>query len=204
MIKTGIFGGSFNPIHIGHIKLARQLRQAADMDEVWLMVSPQNPLKQQTDLLADQLRLDMARRAVASEPGIVASDYEFHLPRPSYTWNTLQQLEHDFPNREFTLMIGGDNWHNFQRWYRAADILQRYKLVVSPRRGSDIGQQPDSSMTGLRAKGITIVEAELLDISSTDIRQRVSEHSPITGMVPPCIEADVERYYSNDNNTEIV
>ena len=187
MLKTGIFGGSFNPIHNGHIALARELRQAASLAEVWLMVSPQNPLKQQADLLADHLRFSMARRAVAHLQGIVASDYEFHLPRPSYTWNTLQALERDFPDREFVLMIGGDNWHNFRRWYHADDILKNFSVVVYPRRGSDIGQVPE---------GVTVVEAELLDISSTDIRRRVGSHQSVAGLVPPCIEDDVERFYS--------
>ena len=187
MTKTGIFGGSFNPIHNGHIALARQLCAAAGLDEVWLMVSPQNPLKRQADLLDDQQRLRLAQLAVAGEPLIHASDYEFHLPRPSYTWNTLQALEHDFPDRQFTLMIGGDNWQSFHCWYRAGDILGRYPLVVYPRRGSTVGKVPD---------GVTVVEADLLDISSTDIRRRIRCHQPITGLVPPCIEAEVVAAYS--------
>ena len=106
MIRTGIFGGSFNPIHNGHISLARQLREKAGLDEVWLMVSPQNPLKAQADLLDDQIRMEMARLAVEGETGIIASDYEMHLPKPSYTWNTLEALKRDYPDREFVLMIG--------------------------------------------------------------------------------------------------
>lgn len=150
------------------------------------MVSPQNPLKQQADLLDDHLRLEMAQQAVTAEPHIKVSDYEFHLPRPSYTWNTLQALKHDFPDRQFVLMIGGDNWQHFSRWYRADDILRCYPVVVYPRRGSDIGAVPPS---------VTIVEAELLDISSTDIRRRIREGKPIAGMVPDQIVDDVMTYY---------
>ena len=186
-IRTGIFGGSFNPIHNGHIALARQLREAAGLDEVWLMVSPHNPLKEQAGLLDDQLRLQMARQALADEPFIKASDYEFHLPRPSYTWNTLQALEADYPEREFVLMIVGDNWEYFSRWYRADDILSRYSLVVYPRRGSDIGQIPEN---------VQVVDAELLDISSTDIRRRVRQGKTIAGMVPDRIVDAVTEHYA--------
>ena len=187
--KTGIFGGSFNPIHNGHLQLVRQLREAAGLDEVWLMVSPQNPLKQQADLLDDNQRLQMARQAVGGEQGITVSDYEFHLPRPSYTWNTLQALQADFPDREFVLLIGGDNWKQFRNWYRADDIVRDYQLVVYPRRGSDIDR------TTLPPT-VQVIEAELLDISSTDIRRRVREGKTIAGLVPPCIIPAVTTYYA--------
>ena len=187
--KTGIFGGSFNPIHNGHLQLVRQLREAAGLDEVWLMVSPQNPLKQQDDLLDDNQRLQMARQAVGGEQGITVSDYEFHLPRPSYTWNTLQALQADFPDREFVLLIGGDNWKQFRNWYRADDIVRDYQLVVYPRRGSDIDR------TTLPPT-VQVIEAELLDISSTDIRRRVREGKTIAGLVPPCIIPAVTTYYA--------
>lgn len=188
MSKTGIFGGSFNPIHNGHIMLARLLCEAAGLDEVWLMVSPQNPLKRQTDLLDDDLRLQMARLALTDETLIKASDYEFHLPRPSYTWNTLQALEQDYPDREFILMIGGDNWHHFHRWYCADRILERYRLVVYPRRGSQLGTVPPN---------VQVVNADLLDISSTDIRQRVRHGLSVAGMVPDNILEAVVKYYAD-------
>lgn len=188
MIKTGIFGGSFNPIHNGHIQLARQLREAAGLDEVWLMVSPQNPLKEQAGLLADDLRLQMARQALADEPFIEVSDYEFNLPRPSYTWNTLQALKDNFPDREFSLLIGGDNWERFSRWYRADDIVSNYQIIVYPRRGSDIDLKS-------LPPTVSVVEAELLDISSTDIRRRVRRGQQITGMVPDSIVQTVEKLY---------
>ena len=192
-MRTGIFGGSFNPIHNGHIALARQLREVAQLDEVWLMVSPQNPLKQQEGLLADDLRLQMAQMALKDDPFIKVSDYEFHLPRPSYTWHTLQSLQREFPDREFVLLIGGDNWERFPFWYRADDIVSNYRLVVYPRRGSDID-------IAALPPTVTVVEAELLDISSTDIRRRVRSGMPITWLVPDSIVDAVTYYYRNTNN----
>lgn len=166
MRRTGLFGGSFNPIHNGHIKLAKQLKQRAGLDEVWLMVSPLNPLKQSEDLLDDEARLEMAREAVKDEPGIVASDYEMHLPKPSYTWNTLEALKRDFPDREFVLMIGGDNWALFDKWYRADDIKKNYEIVVYTRTPGDEGY---------------------IDISSTDIRQRIRDGRGIKRLVPKAV-----------------
>ena len=192
-MRTGIFGGSFNPIHNGHIALAQQLREVAQLDEVWLMVSPQNPLKQQEGLLADDLRLQMAQMALKDDPFIKVSDYECHLPRPSYTWHTLQSLQRDFPDREFVLLIGGDNWERFPFWYRADDIVSNYRLVVYPRRGSDID-------IAALPPTVTVVEAELLDISSTDIRRRVRSGMPITGLVPDNIVDAVTYYYRNTTN----
>ena len=122
-IKTGIYGGSFNPIHNGHIAIARKMIELAGLDEVWLMVSPQNPLKHSADLLDEQLRLNMTRMALGPYPQLKACDYEFHLSRPSYMWHTLQSLSNDYPEREFTLLIGADHWAVFDRWYHADEII---------------------------------------------------------------------------------
>ena len=187
--KVGIFGGSFNPIHTGHIALAKSLCQQAGLDEVWLMVSPMNPFKKEaTDLLTDKLRLEMAEQAIADEPKLKACDYEFHMPKPSYTWHTLQALSQDFPHVSFTLLIGGDNWASFDKWFHHEDILNHYPIVVYPRKGCDIGKVPS---------GVTIVETPLLNISSTEIRQRIKEGKSIHGMVPDCIEPLAMQYYSN-------
>lgn len=188
-MRIGLFGGSFNPIHVGHIALARQLKELARLDEVWLMVSPQNPLKQtSSDLLEDRLRYQMAQTALQDEPGIVACDYEFRLPKPSYTWNTLQQLSRDYPDHEFILLIGGDNWVNFHRWYHADDILRNYQIVVYPRQGSLI----DPSVL---PANVTIVNTKLLNVSSTEVRQRVRQGRGIKRLVPSSIEPLVRQYY---------
>ena len=179
-MKTGIFGGSFNPIHNGHIALAKAALEQCGLDEVWLMVSPQNPLKQETDLLADNLRYEMVQQALQGVDGIVASDYEFHLPKPSYTWNTLQHLSKDYPNRQFTLIIGGDNWAHFERWRRWKDILRHYNVAVYP-----------------RDQYIGTFDAPLLDVSSTEIRQRIASGEGIQGMVPDSIIQAVTRHYAS-------
>ena len=187
--RIGLFGGSFNPIHTGHVALARQLRRLAGLDEVWLIVSPQNPLKQgRSDLLDDQLRYQLARLALHGEEGIVASDYELHLPKPSYTWNTLQHLREDFPAHAYILLIGGDNWQLFPQWYRASDILSEHRVVVYPRQGSQLDRST-------LPHNVTVADAELLDISSTQIRQRIRQGMSIRGMVPAAIEPLVKRIY---------
>ena len=190
-MRIGIFGGSFNPIHTGHIALARQLKRLAGFDAVWLMVSPQNPLKQgSTDLLDDQLRYQLTRLALHGEEGIIACNYELHLPKPSYTWNTLQHLHQDFPQDNFILLIGGDNWQLFPKWYHANDILREHRIVVYPRRGSSIDRDTLPS-------SVSVADTELLDISSTDIRQRIIEGQSIKGMVPASIEPLVGHCYLN-------
>lgn len=186
--KVGIFGGSFNPIHTGHIALAKSLCEKAGLDEVWFMVSPMNPFKKTaTDLLDDHLRLEMVEKALEKEPQLKACDYEFRLPKPSYTWHTLQAISQEFTDIEFTLLIGGDNWAAFDKWYHHEDILAHYPIVVYPRQGSSVGKVPE---------GVTIVETPLLNISSTEIRQRIKEGKSIEGMVPESIEELVKRNYN--------
>ena len=180
MKRTAIFGGSFNPIHNGHIALAQAVLEQCHVDEVWLMVSPQNPLKfGDADLLDDNLRLDMAQKALEGIDGIKACDYEFHLPKPSYTWNTLQHLSADYPDHTFILLLGGDNWAHFQRWRHWQDILWHHDIIVYPR-----DNHPGT------------INVPLLNISSTDIRRRVRAGESIKGLVPDSIIPLAERYYA--------
>ena len=195
MKRVGIYGGSFNPIHNGHIELARQLITAVALDEVWFVVSPQNPFKVGDNLLDDEKRLEMARCALATEPQMKASDVEFYLPRPSYMWNTLQQLSSDIPDCTFILLIGGDNWSSFARWYRSEDILSHYSIAIYPRKGEEI---EESSLSD----NVTLIHAKLLDISSTMIRQRLAENKSISGLVPPVVARMIkrEKLYKEQNH----
>lgn len=189
-LMTGIFGGSFNPIHCGHVALAEAILRHAPVDEVWLMVSPQNPLKQQADLLDDQLRLQLACKALEGHDRISASDYEMHLPRPSYTWHLLQSLDRHYADRQFTLIIGGDNWQHFDRWHHADDIARRYPIIVYPRQGCDKAPQ-----AAAHALSVEMLSETLLPVSSTDIRRRVAQGDSIRGLVPEAIRHDVEQLY---------
>lgn len=185
MQQIGIFGGSFNPIHCGHIAMAQEILRLTSLDEVWLMVSPQNPLKQQKDLLDERERLQLARKALQGVSGIRASDFEFSLPRPSYTWATLEALREAFPHCQFSLIIGGDNWDHFDRWYRADDIRAHYPLIVYPRGGFT----PTSPSQQLFA------QSRLYNVSSTEVRRRARQGLSLEGQVPPAIIDDVKRLY---------
>ena len=201
-MKIGLFGGSFNPIHCGHIALAQEILRRSGLDEVWLMVSPQNPLKQQSDLLDDVERIKLARKALEGVEGIKASDFEFHLPKPSYTWNTLEALRSAYPDYLFSLIIGGDNWERFDRWYRADDIRAQYPIIVYPRKEvSPLSPTGDSTDLVCKANevpsGTVGGGLPLFNVSSTEIRERVRRGESIAGLVPPCILNDVERLYSD-------
>ena len=163
----GIYGGSFNPIHQGHLALGRWLVRHALVDELWFMVSPQNPLKPAAGLLDDDARLSLARLAVGRSRRLHVSDFEFSLPRPSFMADTLAALRQSHPEHEFILVIGADNWHDFPRWHHPDDILAHHSLIVYPRPGYAI------DATTL-PHGVTLVATPLLDISSTQIRQAIA------------------------------
>lgn len=188
-IKTGIYGGSFNPIHNGHIALARHLLQEAELDEIWFVVSPQNPFKVQQQLLADDKRLLLVRKALAPYPQLVASDFEFSLPRPSYMWHTLQGMSAQWPDRELHLIIGADNWLCFDRWYHADDIRSTYPIIIYPRQGYDI-------VSSALPQGVRLVNTPLYNVSSTEIRADVAAGRDISSKVPSTILSEVEKEFS--------
>ena len=170
-MRIGIFGGSFNPIHTGHIRLGESLCRKGWVDELWFLVSPLNPLKQtSTDLLADEARLHLAELAVQGKPHLQVSDFEIHLPRPSYMVRTLELLRSQHPTDEFLLVIGADNWLRFPQWRDSQEILRHHRILVYPRPGYiiDINTLPP---------GVQAVDTPLFDISSTQIRQAIHQGS---------------------------
>ena len=177
-IRTGIFGGSFNPIHIGHLALANYLCEFGEVDEVWFLVSPQNPFKQQQHLLDDTSRLRLVEASVAGYPHFHASDFEFNLPKPSYTVHTLEKLSEAYPERDFYLIIGGDNWTAFDRWKAPEEILSKHHILVYPRRGYEF----DKNTLPARVKA---VDTPLLEVSSTFIRHCIAEGKDIRYFLHP-------------------
>jgi nicotinate-nucleotide adenylyltransferase len=169
-MKVGIYGGSFNPVHFGHVGLAKWVIENTDLDELWLLVSPNNPLKPAGILAPEEERLAAVRDAVKDIPHVIASDFEFSLPRPSYTANTLRALQAAYPKHEFTLVIGEDNIAIFDKWREYEFILANYRIFVYPRKGAD-----KSSIFNLQlpiAKNVVfLANAPLFDISSTSIRR---------------------------------
>lgn len=167
MKRIALFFGSFNPIHVGHLVIASAMVQRDEIDEVWFVVSPQNPLKERASLLADHHRLQMVRRAIDDDYRFLACDIEMHLPIPSYTVVTLAALGDKYPDREFCLIMGSDNLASLHRWRNYEYILEHYRLLVYPRPGSE-------HCTLSTHPSVTMVEVPMMDISSSYIRQQIA------------------------------
>lgn len=183
-MKIGIFGGSFNPIHTGHAIIANYVTQYTDIEQVWLMVSPQNPLKDQQTASYDIHRLAMAELVASKCDNVITSGLEFTLPRPSYTINTLNVLREKFPEHEFVLIVGADNWQNFHKWKDYLAILKSHSILVYPRIGFDI-VIPDEYRNRVSQLGSPIIE-----ISSTFIREQLKDNRNMNFYLPQ----DVYRY----------
>ena len=179
-MKIGIYGGSFNPIHFGHTGLALWVVNNTDLDEVWLMVSPNNPLKDASILVDEQKRLAAAKETIgdgrlASGKRIIVSDFEFTLPRPNYTANTLRELQKQYPQHEFTLIIGEDNLEIFPKWREYTYLLENFRILVYPRKGSE--KSVEQMMQELETAHIKEVQllanAPYFEISSTELRKNL-------------------------------
>lgn len=179
-IKTGIFGGTFNPIHIGHLALANYICEFEALDELWFLVTPQNPLRQGSDFLDDDKRLELVKLAIEGYPKFVASDFEFHLPKPSYSCNTLDELKKAYPEREFVLIIGADNWLIFDKWRDYQRIIDENEIWIYPRPGSIV----DKSTLPPSVKLTNVPE---IDICSTFIRDGLKNRKDIRYFMHPAV-----------------
>ena len=176
-MKTGLFFGSFNPVHSGHMILASYMTEFTDLDRVWFVVSPHNPLKEKSSLLADHHRLALVNAAIGDHPKFKASDIEFGLPQPSYTVNTLAYLKEKFPKENFSLIMGADNLESLHKWKNYEEILNNYSIYVYPRPGSTGGKfatHPNVKMTN----------APVMEISSTMIRNGIRDKKDMRYFMP--------------------
>jgi nicotinate-nucleotide adenylyltransferase len=180
-MQIAIFSGSFNPIHNGHLAIAREVLLQGAADELWFLVSPQNPLKKEVDLLPEADRLTMVKLAIENEQGMKSSDFEFHLPRPTYTILTLQSLQTNYPQHDFKLLIGSDNLAIFDKWFEFQRIIDQFGLIVYPRPGFNTENLPKFQNT-------TYISAPLINLSATAIREKLTKGESIIGMVPEKVE----------------
>ncbi|HLC82902.1 MAG TPA: nicotinate (nicotinamide) nucleotide adenylyltransferase [Bacteroidia bacterium] len=182
-MKVGLFFGSFNPIHVGHMVIANHMLAHSDLDRIWFVVSPHNPLKEKNSLLHERQRLQMVTLAIGDNNKMKASNIEFKLAQPSYTINTLAYLKEKHPNYYFALIMGSDNLEGFHKWKNYEEILKNYELYVYPRPNSKENEL-------LKHKSVKMVNAPLMEISSTAIRNAVKEKKDVRYFVP----ADVWEY----------
>lgn len=175
--KIGLYFGSFNPIHIGHLAIANYLLEFSDLHEIWFVVSPQNPLKEKSSLLPDYQRLQMVNLATGDFPRFKTSDIEFRLPKPSYTIHTLAYLSEKHPSRTFCLIMGADNLESFGKWKNYNEIISNYGLYVYPRPGHDGGSFKDHA-------NVHWVNAPLMEISSSFIRDAIKNKKDVRYFLP--------------------
>lgn len=181
MKKIGLFFGSFNPIHIGHLILGNYILENSDMEELWFVVSPQNPFKDKKTLLNDHNRLDMVQLAVKNYPKMRASNVEFSLPKPSYTIDTLTYLKEKYPNFSFALIMGEDNLGSLPKWKNFEKLITDYHIIVYPRTFE--GEKKDHEY--FQHENISMINAPIIELSATEIRNMIKEGKNVRPMLPP-------------------
>ncbi len=179
-MKVGLYFGTFNPVHVGHMVIANHMLEFGGLDRLWFIVTPHNPLKEKTGMLPDPQRLRLVREAIGDHAKMKASDIEFHLPQPNYTINTLTYLSEKHPEHSFYLILGSDNLESFGKWKNSEQILKNYHLLVYPRPG-----HPGGSLTN--HPRVKIVNAPLMEISSTFIRSAIKEGKDIRHYLPEAV-----------------
>jgi nicotinate-nucleotide adenylyltransferase len=185
-MKIGLYFGSFNPIHIGHLIIANHILNSAEIERVWFVVSPQNPFKNSESLLNEYDRLHLVQKAIEGDVRMKAIDIEFSLPKPSYTIHTLIYLQEKYPEHQFDIIMGSDSFQNLAKWKNSETIIRDYKLLVYER--------PGFKVENMLGADVHLLNAPLLEISATYIRELAKAGKSIRYLVPPSVEEDI---YSN-------
>ena len=190
-MNIGLYFGSFNPVHHGHLIIANHILNEGKVRELWFVVSPHNPFKERSSLLNEQHRLQLVRLAIDTTPGMRASNIEFNLPKPSYTIDTLTYLEEKYPKHTFYIVMGSDGFQNINKWKNAEQLLKNTSIIIYKRPGFDIKEKLPAN--------IVVVDAPLLEISSTHIRKLIKEKKSIRYLVPDTVLDEIEKqqYYSS-------
>jgi nicotinate-nucleotide adenylyltransferase len=186
-MKVGLYFGSFNPIHIGHLIIANHILNETELKKIWFVVSPQNPFKESATLLDEYDRLELVRKATEEDGRLKASDIEFKLPKPSYTVHTLAYLEERYPEYQFYIIMGTDSYQNLTKWKNADVIINKYHVIIYKRPGFEFVPIPNSTSH--------LMDAPLLEISATHIRELIQKGKSIKYLVPPSVEEEI--YKSN-------
>jgi nicotinate-nucleotide adenylyltransferase len=195
-MKTGLFFGTFNPIHHGHLMVANYMHQFTDLDEIWFVITPQSPFKKRENLLDNRDRQHLVNLAIKDQYDFKASDIEFDLPKPNYTVHTLTYLREKYPKREFVLIMGGDNLTHLHKWYNVEQILDNHKIYVYRRPGSDISDRWESSI----GKGvIQVFDAPQLDISASFIRKAIQNQKNIRYFIPDAVYQYIKEMHFYEN-----
>lgn len=191
-MKIGLYFGSFNPIHIGHLIIASYVLNETRLDKIWFIVSPQNPLKKSNSLLNEYDRLHLVRLATQDDPRLRVSDIEFHLPKPSYSIDTLVYLREKYSETEFSIIMGSDSFQNIHKWKNYESILNDYTIYVYER--------PGFKPAGTKHGTVQLLKAPLLEISATHIREQLKKRKSIRYLVPEIVREEIESrqfFYSN-------
>lgn len=188
-MKIGLYFGSFNPIHTGHLIIANHILNTTEIERIWFIISPQNPLKSEVGLLDEYSRLHLLRLAIEDDKRMKASDIEFHLPKPSYTINTLVYLEEKYPVHGFIIIMGSDSFQNIHNWKNYQTIIKNYSICVYKRPGFEIENKVKADLH--------IIDAPLLQISATEIRKLIKQKKSVRYMVPDKVLEEIEKgnYY---------
>ncbi len=192
-MKIGLYFGSFNPVHVGHLIIANHILNETDIEKVWFVVSPQNPFKSASNLLNEYHRLHLVRLATEDDNRIKASDIEFGLPKPSYTSSTLAYLSEKYPEHEFCIIMGSDSFQNLHKWKNTEVIVKNYLVYVYIRPGFEVNNNIGAQLY--------ILDAPLLQLSATLIRKYIKEGKSVRYMIPEKVLEEIEKggYYKKEN-----